>query len=366
MQLSAIELGSVTSTTCLALLFSVFTSLQWQIIQGDVVSPNVTFPAVFVFGDSIVDTGNNNYLVSVAKSNFPPYGRDFPERKATGRFCNGRVPSDFLAENLGVKNLLPPYLDPNLQIEDLLTGVNFASAGGAFDIVTPAVLSAIPLSDQLKMFKEYIEKVEAAVGEEKTAALISESMYMLCAGSNDLAGYFITTARQFTYDITEYTTLMVQLASTFIQELHALGVRNIGIVNTPPVGCVPFQRTIGGGVDRGCSEKLNVGAKLFNAKLSSELESLQNKLPTATLVLLEVYHPLLDIIQRPHVYGFEEVMRGCCGTGNVELSILCNDLTPFTCSDVSNYVFWDSYHPTEKAYKILMDAVTQDIIKKFS
>lgn len=57
---------------------------------------NATVPAVFMFGDSIVDTGNNNDLITIVKSNFPPYGRDFPGEVPTGRFSNGKIPSDFV------------------------------------------------------------------------------------------------------------------------------------------------------------------------------------------------------------------------------------------------------------------------------
>lgn len=39
-------------------------------------------------------------------------------------------------EELGIKELLPAYLDPNLQIQDLSTGVNFASGGAGFDPLT--------------------------------------------------------------------------------------------------------------------------------------------------------------------------------------------------------------------------------------
>lgn len=54
-------------------------------------------PAMFVFGDSLVDVGNNNYLnFSSPKANFYPNGIDFPTGKPTGRFCNGKNPADFL------------------------------------------------------------------------------------------------------------------------------------------------------------------------------------------------------------------------------------------------------------------------------
>lgn len=54
------------------------------------------FPALLAFGDSIIDTGNNNYIRTIVRANFPPYGRDFPGHKATGRFSDGRISVDFL------------------------------------------------------------------------------------------------------------------------------------------------------------------------------------------------------------------------------------------------------------------------------
>lgn len=58
--------------------------------------PNVSVPAVIAFGDSIVDSGNNNHLKTLVKCNFPPYGKDFQGGVPTGRFCNGKIPSDIL------------------------------------------------------------------------------------------------------------------------------------------------------------------------------------------------------------------------------------------------------------------------------
>ena len=53
-------------------------------------------PALFLFGDSIVDTGNNNGIITTVRANFPPYGQDFPGHNATGRFSNGKVPGDIV------------------------------------------------------------------------------------------------------------------------------------------------------------------------------------------------------------------------------------------------------------------------------
>lgn len=60
--------------------------------------PRNSVSAVFVFGDSTSDTGNNNYISTSFKSNFPPYGRDFLDHIPTGRFSNGRLGNDFVGK----------------------------------------------------------------------------------------------------------------------------------------------------------------------------------------------------------------------------------------------------------------------------
>lgn len=53
--------------------------------------------AFFVFGDSLVDNGNNNFLATSARANYPPYGIDFPTRQPTGRFSNGLNVPDLIS-----------------------------------------------------------------------------------------------------------------------------------------------------------------------------------------------------------------------------------------------------------------------------
>lgn len=40
---------------------------------------------------------------------------------------------------VGVKENVPAYLDPNLGINDLISGVSFASAGSGYDPLTPTI-----------------------------------------------------------------------------------------------------------------------------------------------------------------------------------------------------------------------------------
>jgi phospholipase/lecithinase/hemolysin len=82
-------------------------------------------PCMYVFGDSLVDNGNNNNMLSLARANYRPYGVDFHEGPP-GRFTNGRTMVDFLSEMLGIRPpLLPPYA--TAAPADLPRGVNFAS-----------------------------------------------------------------------------------------------------------------------------------------------------------------------------------------------------------------------------------------------
>ena len=46
----------------------------------------------------------------------------------------------FSAEELGIKELVPAYLDPHLQPTDLPTGVSFASGATGFDPETPRLV----------------------------------------------------------------------------------------------------------------------------------------------------------------------------------------------------------------------------------
>ncbi|CAA3021501.1 GDSL esterase/lipase EXL3 [Olea europaea subsp. europaea] len=324
---------------------------------------NDTIPAVFVFGDSIVDTGNNNNLKTIFKVNYPPYGQDFMGGKPTGRFSNGKVPSDLIAEELGIKPLLPAYLDPSLQAQDLVTGVNFASGGAGYDPLTSDLASVLSLSDQLEMFKEYIMKLEGIVGEERTSQILRNSLVTVVTGSNDVTNtYFGSPLRKSIYDVPSYADLMVSSASSFVQvNSGVITPSRIGVFGLPPIGCLPSQRTLKGGVTRKCVDSYNQMCQLFNKKLSNELNLISSRLPEARMIYLDIYNLPLDVIHNPEKYGFGISNIGCCGTGTIEVAFLCK----CTCSNVSEYVFWDSFHLTEKAYRLLVHQILEQYMKDF-
>ncbi|XP_075675281.1 GDSL esterase/lipase EXL3-like [Castanea sativa] len=352
----------MNSHPCSILLFNlILFVLFYNSTAAIKLPPNETVPAIFVFGDSTVDTGNNNNRVTPSRANYPPYGNDFKGKVATGRFSNGKVPSDMIVEELEIKDLLPAYMDPNLQPQHLITGVCFASGGAGYDPLTSKLASSWSLSDQLGMLKEYIVRLQGIVGANTTNFILTRSLYLISLSSCDIANvYFGPTSRRYEYDFASYTDLMLKYATQFLKEIYSLGARRIGVLGAPPIGCVPSQRTIAGGLRRQCGEGQNQLAKLFNAKLTTLLDSLNRDMPNSKMVYFDIYNPLLDLIEHPEENGFKIAEKGCCGTGLIEVAPICNPSSAI-CKDVNDYVFWDSFHPTERAYKI----ITSQLLKNY-
>ncbi|KAL6546547.1 hypothetical protein OROMI_022268 [Orobanche minor] len=320
---------------------------------------NSSIPALFIFGDSTVDSGNNNYIKTIARSNFPPYGKDFPNHIPTGRFTNGKLVTDFLASYAGIKEFVPPYLDPTLSLDDLKTGVCFASAGTGFDPLTAQISDGvISMENQLKYFKEYKYRMELHIGKESTRSLISKALFYISAGTNDfILNYYGPPIRRKTYTISTYQDFVIQLGQEFVQGLLNMGARNIAFVGLPPLGCVPAVITINSGnalSHRRCIERLSSVARDYNRLLQNKLTAMQNH--GIKIKYMDTYKPLDDMIKRPQQFGFEKVNSGCCGSGLIETSLLCNKHSVI-CSDDSKYVFWDSVHPTEAAYYIIFQTM---------
>ncbi|XWS30858.1 hypothetical protein CRYUN_Cryun23aG0027300 [Craigia yunnanensis] len=97
----------------------------------------IDLPALYVFGDSIIDPGNNNFLNTSLKSNFTPYGIDF-NGKPSGRATNGRTVVDFIAQIAGLP-FPPAALDVSEAKRNSRTGVNYGSASGGILPMPPSI-----------------------------------------------------------------------------------------------------------------------------------------------------------------------------------------------------------------------------------
>ncbi|KAL9238140.1 hypothetical protein vseg_012609 [Gypsophila vaccaria] len=343
--------------TIIALIIcSILPCSQPTVADAQIASKNMNVPAIFAFGDSIVDAGNNNFLpLSPVKCNFPPNGKDFSGSKATGRFCNGRLSTDFLVEKFGIKKALPAFLDSSLPEEELLTGVSFASAGSGYDHTTSAIVLTRSLDVQLEWFTQYRKKIRAVVGIDRTNFIVNNSIFFLVSGSCDLANtYFTVPFHRLFQDVDSYTNVMLDGATSFIKRLYNMGARTIAISNVPPLGYLPSQRTLGGGPTRKCPQYYNEAVEIFNLKLKARVMDLRRKLYMSTLIYMDTYSFFLDLVLNSTSYGFTVIDRGCCGSGLIEVAVLCN---PFSLVCDSKYLFWDSFHPSEAAYELIANQI---------
>lgn len=92
-----------------------------------------------------------------------------------------------------------------------------------------------------------------------------------------------------------------------MKDVYRLGARRIGVFGLPPLGCLPSQRTFNGGAERKCVDSYNEAAEMFNHKLSAEMRSLNSQYPEATLVYVDIYNLVLDLVHQPQKYGMPSI-----------------------------------------------------------
>eukprot|EP00253_Pinus_taeda_P010115 PITA_10115 len=208
---------------------------------------------------------------------------------------------------------------------------------------------------EIEYFKEYRTRVATQVGGiEKAAMLLNTAVAFISIGTNDfIVNYFLEPIRPSHFTVSQYVDFLLRTLSGYIEDLYSLDLRRIGVINLPPLGCLPFEKSLHIKVGGECAEKVNEAAAEFNEKLLSTIDALKAKLPGLKIVSLKYFDIVLDAIKDPAKYGFEVTGKACCGTGTIESGYLCNEATPFTCIDASKYVFFDSVHLTQKSYAII-------------
>lgn len=321
--------------------------------------------AGYVFGDSLVDVGNNNFLaISVAKANFPHNGVDFPTGKPTGRFSNGKNAADFIAEKVGLPTS-PPYLSPGTKnnVSAFLTGVSFASGGaGIFNGTDQVFGQSIPLSKQVGNYISVYGALVERLGSSATHTHLSKSLFTIVVGSNDIFDYFGSSDLRKKNTPQQYVDLMVIKLKEQLKRLYDYGGRKFLVAGLGVIGCIPAQRVKI--PTHECNEEVNHWCIQYNERLRSMLQELKSQLHDINYSYFNTYNILNNIIQKSSTFGFNEVNSACCGLGELRAKVPCIPISKF-CSNRKNHVFWDLYHPTEAASRILVDTIfissSQDI-----
>lgn len=312
--------------------------------------------AFFVFGDSLVDNGNNNYLMTTARADAPPYGIDFPTHMPTGRFSNGLNIPDIISEHLGSEPALP-YLSPDLRGDRLLVGANFASAGvGILNDTGIQFVNIIRIGQQLENFQEYQQKLAAFVGVDAAAQVVNNALVLITLGGNDfINNYYLVpfSARSREMALPDYVRYLVAEYAKVLRQLHALGARRVLVTGSGPLGCAPAELALRGSRAGECDAELQRAAALYNPQLVDMIRGLNADLGADVFVAVNAHRMHMDFISDPAAYGFVTSKVACCGQGPYNGVGLCTAASS-VCPDRSLYAFWDNFHPTERANRIIV------------
>ncbi|XP_026395817.1 GDSL esterase/lipase At4g16230-like [Papaver somniferum] len=277
-------------------------------------------PAIFVFGVSLVDPGNNNYISgTIAKNNFYPFGIDFPSGKAyTGRFTDGRT------------GYIPPYMDPTTVGDVVLRGVNYASGGAGILNDSGAIFgNRFNMDAQLDNFANTRNYIISNISGGGSKKLLENALFIIVMGSNDfLHNYFtpiISIPKQKLESPGMFVDSMISKFRLQLIRLYEMDAKKNFVPNLGPLGCIPEERALN--------------------------YSLQ-------IMMATTWYLIFSVIINPMV-RFEDYKTACW-------KLLPDpprgfySHAPLVCKDRSKYVFWDFAHPSDAANVILAKMMLED------
>ncbi|KAK8526392.1 hypothetical protein V6N13_017430 [Hibiscus sabdariffa] len=320
------------------------------------------FPAIFNFGDSNSDTGGLSAAFGQAP---PPNGLSYFGSPA-GRYCDGRLLIDFIAESLGL-----PYLSAFLDSvgTNFSHGANFATAASTIRpqniTLSRGGFSPISLNVQFYEFNDFHKRsqvVRKRGGVFETLMPkkehFSSALYTFDIGQNDLtAGYFSNMS---TDQVKAYVPDVLNQFQTIIQ--------------AGPVGCLPYMMdripVLASQIDvHGCATPFNDVAQFFNQGLKKTVERLRKDLVDAAITYVDVYSLKYSLISQGRKHGFKKPLRSCCGHGgkyNYNKNLGCGAKVNkhgkevwvgAACEDPSSAVIWDGIHFTQAANKYIFEGI---------
>ncbi|KNA09923.1 hypothetical protein SOVF_149100 [Spinacia oleracea] len=347
-------------------------------------------PAFFVLGDSSVDCGNNNFLGTFARADRLPYGKDFDTHQPTGRFCNGRIPVDFLALRLGLP-FVPSYLGQAGTIDAMIRGVNYASAGAGIIFSSGSDLGQrISLAQQIQQVTDTFQLFMMSMGEDAAVRLISDSIFYISIGTNDYIHYYLQNVSgiQSLYTPWSFNHFLSTSLKQEIKNLHISHVRKVVVMGIAPMGCAPHYLWRYRSKNGECIPEINNMIMEFNFVMRYMIQELNQELSDSKITFCDMYEGSMDIIENHQHYGtvnisnpsilidiifasenteqclsnwcmyvgLEVTTDACCGLGRYKGWIMCLS-SEMACNNASTHIWWDQFHPTAAVNGILADNV---------
>lgn len=352
--------SSITMEARLSLLFCLL-FLSSAFAQITLASPQQpVYPAIFAFGDSFTDTGNllisQNYSVDQIE-NYLPYGSTF-FHKPTGRFSDGRLVVDFLAQRLRAP-LLKPFLLPRSQSGSLAFEDRFVSfaVGGA------TAQSAVLLKKTLNIssitpfsLDVQLERLEQLLGEIKEVHLPEALIFFGEIGHNDYS-YAIISGKPHAEVLSSVPNVITQI-KRLLQKLIKDGAKYIVVQGNLPMGCDPlFRRMLNSSPkDKfGCIQSINKMSHKHNKQLQKVLRYLIRKYPDVSIAYFDFEKAYIQVLKRPSVFGFTNTTSPCYDI--LMVASVPFNITAFqevkACPHPSKYLNWDGVHLTEAMDKTL-------------
>lgn len=299
--------------------------------------PLPSFDALFAFGDSLSDLGND-FIGTRALGIVPAIPPSTSPNRAyfNGRFSNGPIAIEYLWYLLSQRPpMTPGALKPFLASPTIPSrgGLSFAFGGTGTGAITDlGGFSAPGLTGQVALF--------AAADRVRNAP--TKSLYVVFSGAND----YLTPTGQPSIDGTVGNIIRA------VRTLYLTGARDIMVLNLPDLGAVPMVSR-----DPELSELLTVLSQGHNALLAQALAAL--RLPGLRLYPVDINEALLllpgDInTELPALDALVQVPPP-----GLPATSLCLFLSPASCPDVSTFdvgtafFYWDVQHPTTAVHEAL-------------
>ena len=264
-----------------------------------------SFSTIYVFGDSLSDTGNTQAVLgtNAIVANTAGYG-------SNGRFSNGPVWHESLATGLG--------LAPATRSRS--GGNNYAHGGARIDNATGYSAGV------LNQYASYTSGKGAAGAD-------ADALYIVWGGGND--------ARDLVGNANPLSAIQsaINSLSGVLTGLLNSGATTLLVPNLPDLGRIPEFRT---GAN---ASSASLVSKLWNETLLTMLEEV-NAHSTASIYFLDVFSIFNDVLDHPASYGFSNTTGQCRSLGFL-------NLTENSCANANSWVFWDQIHPTRAAHALL-------------
>jgi len=274
------------------------------------------YSRVFSFGDSLADTGNYRFVFSNdtrAPVLWPPYGETY-FHNATGRFSNGRILIDFIADALGLP-FVPPYWGGR-SAEYFAGGANFAVGGAT--ALSPEFFrqNGAPLANDktvhLDMEMDWFRALLNLLCPNDTAGctnVMNNSLFLVGEiGGNDYNLPFFAGVPF--HKIRTFTPSVIAKISSTITELIGLGAKTLLVPGNLPIGCVPtylmrFKSDKKEDYDpeTGCLRSMNEFSEYHNKLLADELEELRKLHPGVAIIYADYYGAAMEIFLHPKKSG---------------------------------------------------------------